>query len=141
METPAMAAPSALAPVFQEILAALRSLVETDARHSIDLRTLPLAPGDDERLETFLGRGEVHAEMQSLGRSEFIESRFSGVWLVNHFNADDQLVGRLIEIARVPELLLPPAGDLDDSLTALASALAAETPGAAQTSEPSNSSH
>lgn len=114
---------SALPPLYQEILAALQALVEHGQRHSIDLRALPLAPGDDERLERFLGRGEVRAELDSLGRSEFSETAYSGVWLVTHYNSDDQVVGRFVEIAPVPELLLPPTDDLLDSRAALSAAL------------------
>ncbi|HIE55188.1 MAG TPA: hydrogenase accessory protein HupE, partial [Chromatiaceae bacterium] len=44
--------------------------------------SLPLAPGEEKRLEEALGEGEVKATLNALGESRLIETRYSGVWLI-----------------------------------------------------------
>ena len=71
----------------------------------IDLRSLPLAPGEEEHIEDILGIGEVRAELNALGLTTVQETRVSGVWLVTHCNASDEVVAKFIEITRIPEIL------------------------------------
>lgn len=71
----------------------------------IDLRGLPLAPGEEERIEDILGVGEVCAELNALGQTTVQETRVSGVWLVTHHNANDEVVAKFIEVTRIPEIL------------------------------------
>jgi len=108
-----------LLPLLHEIRHALQALVANGEASQIDLRALPMAPGEEQRLLDLLGQGEVRAELQALGRSEFRETRFPGVWLVTHYNTSDELMGRFVEIARVPELLVAPPEDIEEGRAAL----------------------
>jgi len=105
-----------LASIIHEIQYALQQLIEQHKTHSIDLRAMPWSAGEQQRLEDLLGRGEVIVELNSLGRSVFYETAYSGVWLLSHYNEDNEIIGRLIEVGYVPQLLMSPEEDVKDSL-------------------------
>ena len=56
-------------PILHEIRHALRTLLETGQASIIDLRSIPLAPGEEETILDTLGCGEVHAKLNALGPS------------------------------------------------------------------------
>jgi hydrogenase-1 operon protein HyaF len=91
--------------VLHEIRYALTRLLESGQETTIDLRNLPLGPVGINHLLDVLGNGEVEANLNALGTSRIRETRFPGVWLVEHFNTDEQPVGRFIEVTYVPSLL------------------------------------
>lgn len=72
---------------------------------AIDLRWLPLFPGDLERLREILGTGEVSAKIAALGASTVQETSIQCVWWVTHGGTDDAMIGHWIEITEVPSLL------------------------------------
>jgi hydrogenase-1 operon protein HyaF len=72
---------------------------------SIDLRWLPLLPGDLERLKDILGTGEVGATIAALGSSTAQETAIQCVWWITHRGTDDAMIGHWIEITEVPSLL------------------------------------
>ena len=74
-------------PVLHEVLHSLKRLKERGVATTIDLKSIPFGPGDEEALIRFLGCGEVSIELQSLGKSRICETLFPGVWLVDHHNA------------------------------------------------------
>jgi hydrogenase-1 operon protein HyaF len=84
---------------------------------------MPLAPGEFDRIEAALGEGEVKATLDALGPSEIRETRYSGVWLVTHRNATNEVMGRYIAIARMPAVLLAQEPDMRRGLADLALAL------------------
>ena len=47
----------------------------------------------------------MRAEFEASGLSTVNESRFPGVWVVTHHDATGDVMSRLIEITRVPEIL------------------------------------
>ncbi len=106
-------------PLLHEIRHALRELIENGDSHVIDLRTIPLAPGEEEEIIARLGCGEVHAQLNALGQSEIYETQYKGVWLVTHFNAENSIVGRFIEVTLMPEILKSQQEDMQDSLAQL----------------------
>ena len=112
-------------PLLHEIRHALRRLAEGGEGAVIDLRSLPLAPGEERKIEEVLGQGEVSIEIDALGLSTIAETVFAGVWLVTHRNTEDEVVARFIEIARVPELVLAQADDIRAGLGELEETLAA----------------
>ena len=57
--------------------------------------------------------------LDSLGPSQIYETRFTGVWRITHRNAADEVVGRYIEIARIPSVLLAHEADMRRSLEEL----------------------
>lgn len=111
-------------PILNEIATLLERLVDAGESASIDLRAMPLAPGDYEMIEQVLGRGEIDATLDALGRTSIRETAVRGVWWVRHFNAHDEIMAEFIEVTRVPELLVSMPEDVADSLTDLRNRLA-----------------
>ena len=114
-------------PLLHEIRHSLTQLIETGAINTIDLRSIPLAPGEEQRLLDALGEGEIHAQLDALGKSEIVETRFSGVWLVTHYNANDEIIGRFIEVCKMPRILMAQTEDIRAGLEQLAAELGPDT--------------
>lgn len=106
-------------PLLHEISHALSRLLDTGESTTIDLRGLPMAPGEQERLIDFLGKGEISVQMDALGNSEIIETSYPGVWLIVHYNSNQEIMGKFIEITRMPAILETQAEDVEDALAAL----------------------
>lgn len=106
-------------PILHEIRHALVELLESGRETAIDLKSLPLGPGDDVRLLEVLGSGEVTAQLTALGKSTVRETRFGGVWFIEHFDTDEQLMGRYIEVTPIPSILKSPPEDIREGVEAL----------------------
>lgn len=106
-------------PLLHEIRHALRRLVDGEDGTVIDLQCLPLAPGEEERIENVLGRGEVHAELDALGPTEVRETAYPGVWLITHHNTEGAVVARFIEVTHMPELLKSQPADIENGVNRL----------------------
>ena len=113
-------------PLLHEIRHALGRLVHGESGTVIDLRSLPLAPGEEARIEAALGEGEVRAELNALGPTTIQETAYTGVWFVTHRNTENEIVARFIEVARIPEILNADTGDIQRSLLGLEHRLAGE---------------
>jgi hydrogenase-1 operon protein HyaF len=112
-------------PLLHEIRHALQRVAKGKEGTVIDLRRLPLAPGEEERIEAELGEGEVRAELDALGPTVVQETSYAGVWLVTHRNKEQEVVARFIEVTRVPELLKSQEADIYSGISRLESELAA----------------
>jgi hydrogenase-1 operon protein HyaF len=99
-------------PLLHEIKHALDKLIETGHTTIIDLRSIPLAPGEEDKILNTLGRGEVLAQLDALGLSEVIETRYAGVWLVTHYNDENHIISRFIEVTTMPEILCSQTEDI-----------------------------
>lgn len=99
-------------PVLGEVLHALDRLLDTGEPTTIDLAGLPFGPGELDQLEETLGRGELDARLDSLGTSHIRETACPGVWWIEHRNVNDEVVGRLLEITRLPEILCSQDADI-----------------------------
>jgi HupH hydrogenase expression protein, C-terminal conserved region len=110
-------------PLLHEIRHALAQLLEDGKETVIDLRSIPLAPGEEAAIEQALGEGEMQAVLSALGPSDFRESSYPGVWLVTHYNHDDKIVGKFVEVAIVPSLLRSQTEDMAAGLRRLESRL------------------
>jgi hydrogenase-1 operon protein HyaF len=108
-----------LIPLLHEIRHALARWLDGGHTHAIDLRSIPMSPGEEQRLLELLGVGEVRANLSALGSSEIIETTFPAVWVVSHYNDDAVLVGRLVEICQMPEILKSQAEDAAAALLRL----------------------
>ena len=106
-------------PILHEIRHALGQLLESGKTAVIDLRSIPLAPGEEEKIIDTLGCGEVHAKLNALGPSEIYETQFAGVWLITHYNAENSIIGRFIEVTEIPDILKSQHEDMAISLTRL----------------------
>ncbi len=107
---------SSLMALLHEIRQAMIDLLNDQAEACIDLRGVPLGPGQEERLLEILGTGEVSASLDTLGHSSIRETRFPGVWLCIHRNQDGEVMGMFVEVTRVPGILKAQHEDMRDGL-------------------------
>ncbi|MBI1422506.1 MAG: hypothetical protein GC149_03495 [Gammaproteobacteria bacterium] len=105
--------------LLQELQDMLSALIERGEESRIDIRSLPLPPGDHDLLMQFLGEGEVKARIDALGMSEIKETRFSGIWWLLHYNTHDEIMAEIIEVTQLPDILKTQVPDLIDSRTLL----------------------
>ena len=106
-------------PLLHEVRHALKRLANGEDGTVIDLQSIPLAPGEEERIEELLGKGEVRAELDALGPSVVQETSYPGVWLVTHSNTEQVVVGRFIEVTHIPELLKSQQPDIEHGISRL----------------------
>lgn len=99
-------------PLLYEIKHALYALIENNKTSIIDLRSIPLAPGEEDKILNTLGQGEVLAQMNTLGLSEIIETQYSGVWVITHYNDEGNIISRFIEVTTMPEILCSQTEDI-----------------------------
>ena len=99
-------------PLLHEIKHALDKLIETGKPTIIDLRSIPLAPGEEEKILNTLGQGEVQAQLNALGLSEITETQYAGVWIVTHYNDEQHIISRFIEVTTMPEILCSQTEDV-----------------------------
>lgn len=106
-------------PILHQVRHALGELLDAGKSEVIDLRSIPMGPGEEDRLADALGQGEVQVRMSALGPSEVIETRYPGVWLVTHFNNDNEIIGKFIEICAIPRLVMAQDEDIHAGLVQL----------------------
>lgn len=111
-------------PLLHEIRHALEKLLANDGNTIIDLRSIPLAPGEEQKLLDTLGQGEVYARLHAMGPTEVVETRYPGVWVVVHFNNNDEVIGKFIEVCEMPDLLRSQQEDVRHGLEQLQAQLA-----------------
>ena len=110
-------------PIMHQIRHALDRLLADGECSIIDLRSIPLAPGEEDNIIDRLGQGEVHARLNALGPSEISETRHAGVWLITHYNEDEEIVSRFIEITSIPDILKSQPEDMSVAARGLAEEL------------------
>ena len=106
-------------PLLHEIKHALDNLIETGKTTIIDLHSLPLAPGEEEKILNTLGQGEVQAQLNALGLSDVSETQYAGVWIITHYNDEQQIISRFIEVTTMPEILCSQTEDIMDAYSRL----------------------
>ena len=106
-------------PILAEVRHALDRLLDTGEPTTIDLAGLPFGPGELDELRSILGRGEVDAGLDALGASRIIETTYPGVWWIEHRNVNDEIVGRYLEVTRLPEILSSQETDIAVGLARL----------------------
>mgnify|MGYP001549452536 CR=1 FL=1 len=99
-------------PLLHEVKHALNKLIESGETTVIDLRSIPLAPGEEDRILQTLGVGEIQAKLNALGPSEITETRYAGIWIVTHYNDEEDIIGRFIEVTMMPEILCSQREDM-----------------------------
>ena len=101
--------------ILSEIQYALEELLNTKTRkqntHKIDLRAMPWSVGEEQKLEEILGQG----------KSIFQETSYSGVWLITHYNEDNELISKIVEITYLPDMVLAQQEDIKSALDRLKS--------------------
>ena len=106
-------------PLLHQIRHAVHELLETGKVTVIDLRSIPMGPGEEDRLAAALGQGEVQVRMSALGPSEIIETQYPGVWLVTHYNSEGETIGQFIEVCGFPALVMAQVEDIRAGLEQL----------------------
>lgn len=106
-------------PLLHEIKHALDSLIKNGESSIIDLRSIPLAPGEEDRILNTLGKGEVQAQLNALGASEIYETKYAGVWVITHYNDEETIISRFIEVTTVPNILCSQAEDIMTAYSSL----------------------
>ena len=114
-------------PILHEIQSLLNDLVTSGKSASIDLRSLPLLPGDYEKLKEVLGQGEVSATLETLGATHVRETAIHGVWWVTHYSSDETIIAEFIEVTDIPEILRTHPADARMGLDLLHSRLTPAT--------------
>jgi hydrogenase-1 operon protein HyaF len=109
--------------LLNELRHALERLLADGTPHAIDVRAIPLAPGEEQRLLGALGEGELVAQLEAQGRSEIRESAYPGIWCITHYDAAGSVVGRFIEVTFMPALLASQRPDVELGLARLSRAL------------------
>jgi len=99
-------------PILVEVMHALDKLLDDNTPTTIDLAGLPFGPGELDHLEEALGHGELVAQLDALGNSRIRETAFPGVWWIEHRNVNNEVVGRYLEVTRLPEILCSQDADI-----------------------------
>ena len=99
-------------PILFEVLHALDKLFDESTPTTIDLASLPFGPGELDSLQAQLGHGELEARLDSLGNSLIYETTYPGVWWIEHRNVNDEIVGRYLEVTRLPDILSSQTADM-----------------------------
>lgn len=99
--------------ILYEILTMLERLADAGAEGAVDLRSLPMAPGDWKDLTAALGEGDIDATFHDgAGRSRIRETGVHGVWWIEHRDADDNVVASFLEVTTVPAILATDTADI-----------------------------
>lgn len=109
--------------ILHEIVSLLEALTSRGTNGIIDLRAMPLTPGDYRVLEEVLAEGEVKATVDAAGPTEVRETLYPGVWWIRHRNEAGEVVGEFIEVTAFPEILKSPMDDVREGLADLATLL------------------
>lgn len=110
--------------ILNEIATLQAQLVDQNESGSIDLRGLPLLPGEYEALQTVLDKGELSATVDALGETQIRETQLAGVWWVKHNNRDGEVIAELIEVTQIPDIMKSDLRDIRDACAALREQLA-----------------
>jgi hydrogenase-1 operon protein HyaF len=108
--------------IVSEVVACATRFVDTGEVATIDLRFLKSMAAERETLAALLGKGEVTAAVDSLGRTEVQETSIPCVWWIRHRDSEGEIVGEFIEIADVPDLLVGDPEAVAQGLEALSAA-------------------
>lgn len=95
-----------VAAIATEIASLLDRLAAHGEAGAIDLRSLPMTSGDRQGLEQLLGAGEVRATIDADGVSSVRETGIAGVWWTEHRDRQGKVLAEIIEICRIPEILV-----------------------------------
>jgi hydrogenase-1 operon protein HyaF len=127
-KAPAGGLGSSLTALVFELTQMMERLAATGKPDSIDLRSLPMTPAERTRLQALLGTGEVRATLGAGGVSTFIETRYAGLWWVEHRDPAGEVIAELFEVTPVPQILASSLSEVGAGARELRSALRAALP-------------
>ncbi len=86
-----------------------------------------MSPQERTELQHVLGDGEVQATVNAEGLSSIRETRFAGVWWVEHRDRQGDLIAEMIEVTRVPDILASAADEIAAASRSLRARITATT--------------
>ncbi|WP_298134893.1 hydrogenase expression/formation C-terminal domain-containing protein [Acidiferrobacter sp.] len=101
--------------ILAEIASALHEYLDTRQNHVIDLTGMPLSREDRQRIDAYLGQGEVSMDIHALVHSHIEETAYAGVWRVRHYDMGGGVHSERIEIIDVPEIVRASSADMAHS--------------------------
>lgn len=111
--------------ILAEVATLLERLVAGGEPSAIDLRSLPMSPGDRERLIEALGPGEMTITLRDDGESAMRETAAHGVWWTEYRDRNGEVTAEFIEIARVPAIVTASETDMRRGAARLRAVIAA----------------
>jgi hydrogenase-1 operon protein HyaF len=126
-QDPAMMRNGNTVAILHEVASLLDTLATTGQPGAVDLRSLPLLPGDYDDLQTHLGNGEVKATIEALGPTEVRETQYAGVWWVTYYDSDRKVMADRLEITFAPEILKSHPEDIRSAARRLRDVMQTET--------------
>ena len=113
--------------ILSELVSLLERLATGEESAAIDLRSLPMSPQDRSELRRALGDGEVQATLNAEGISNIRETHVPGVWWVEHHDRHGELIAELIEVTRMPHILMSATDEIALGAVALREQLTTPT--------------
>ena len=113
--------------ILSELVNLLEHLATSAESAAIDLRSLPMSAQDRSELRRALGDGEVQATLNAEGISNIRETHVPGVWWVEHHDRHGELIAELIEVTRVPQILMSATDEIALGAVALREQLTTST--------------
>lgn len=101
--------------ILTELQTKLDALCKQGISDSIDLRSLPMFPGDYEQLKAALGYGEIQVRIDAMGPTEIHETSLPGIWWIRHNNSENENIAEFIEITTLPAILKTADEDIQQS--------------------------
>jgi hydrogenase-1 operon protein HyaF len=105
--------------ILSELVSLLDRLADGEESAAIDLRSLPMSPQDRAELRRALGDGEVQATLNAEGISSIRETQVPGVWWVEHRDRQGEVIAELIEVTRMPQILMSASDEIAAGARAL----------------------
>ncbi len=115
-------------PILNEIRHGLDRLLGGGNVTIIDLQRIPFGVDDERYLRDALGDGEVHATVNTLGKSTVQETGVAGVWWITHYDEMGAVLGKFVEVTTIPEVLKSQRQDIVRGLHKLSTSLGADQP-------------
>jgi hypothetical protein len=110
--------------ILSELITLLERLGDRQESAAIDLRSLPMSIDDLAGLRRELGEGEVRAILDAEGLSAIRETKVPGVWWVEHRDRHGELIAELIEVTRMPQILMTATEEIATGVRLLRAQLA-----------------
>ena len=111
-----------------EIESMLEQLLNRREEGVIDLKTMPISHDEYLHLQYVLGKGELSATIQQMGKSTVDETSIAGVWWITHYDDAGEVIADLMEVTPIPEILKSDRGDMQNSLEELRRRIEIEQP-------------
>jgi hydrogenase-1 operon protein HyaF len=110
--------------ILSELITLLDRLTGSQESAAIDLRSLPMSVDDLAQLRRALGEGEVRATLDAEGLSAIRETKVPGVWWVEHRDRHGAVIAELIEVTRMPQILMTAPDEIATGVSLLREQLA-----------------